>query len=775
MINNYLKTALRNIIRHKGISTINVAGLALGMACTILILLWVDQQLHMDKAQENRDSIYRLEAVDWVTLPTRYRQALADFPEIRQVVQFNHWETPTLKYQDRLFDTEDFAFVDKNVFEVFTLPLLKGDPQTALQEPLSLILTQSEARRIFGSEDPMGKTIRYDSQFDFTVTGIIEDVSDLHIKIKFLAPFESLPQIKDRPGFLSELNWNFSTYLLLNENTDISALEKKLNQALVEVDKSVENEDFFVRPFKEIYFASGIKFEKAVRHGNFQMLVLFSAVAIFILLIACSNFINLSTARSTLRAKEIGIRKVVGADQKKLFTQFMGEILLVALFAQIFALAIVGLALPVFSRLAGKEIMFNYTDPRLIAGLVLVFLFTGLAAGLFPALFLSSFSPIAVLRGKTIRSHKASPLRRVLIVFQFAVSIFLIIGTVTVFRQLHYMKTKDLGFDQKQVINVHLKGDLLGEKKSLFKDLLLRNPEISQVSFSSQEPGIISNTNTWKVNGQDKPMRVINTDPEYVDFMGLKLIEGRNLSWDRRTDIARAYVINQEAAKLLGFESPVGQTVRANFGGSMIIGIVKDYHYNSLQNRIGPLAICWYERWADIAHIKISGSRIDETVKYIGSLWTDLCPDFPFNFSFLDQDFARHYYQEDRLKDILKYFVGLAIFLSCLGLFGLSAFLAEQKTKEIGIRKILGSSSFGIMVLFSKDFSRWVLLANVFAWPVAYLVSHQWLQNFPYRTGVSVWTLLLSAAAALLISLITVSYQSIKAATATPINSLRYE
>ena len=775
MIKNYLKTALRNIYRHLGVSAINVAGLALGMACTILILLWVDQQMHMDKTQENRNTIYRLEAVDWVTLPTRYRQVLSDFPEIRAFVQFSHWETPTLKYQDRLFDSEDFVFADKNVFDVFTLPFLRGDPLTALREPYSLVLTRSEAHRIFGGEDPLGKSIRYDNRFDFTVTGVIEDVHDLHIKMKYLAPFESLPRIKGRPDFLSELNWNFSTYLLLQENTDIPSLEEKLNLALAEVDKSVENEDFFVRPFSEIYFASGLKFEKAVRHGNFQMLVLFAAVAVFILLIACINFINLSTARSTLRAKEIGIRKVVGANRKRLFAQFMGETLIVALMAQIFALAIVALILPTFSRLAGRQVVFQYTDPRLIAGLVLVFLFTGLAAGLFPALFLSSFSPITVLRGRKLRSHKASPLRKILIVFQFAVSIFLIIGTVTVYRQLHYMKTKDLGFDQKQVINVHLKGDLLGEKKSLFKDLLLRNPEILQVSFSSQEPGVISNTNTWKVKGQDKPMRIINTDPEYVDLMGLELMEGRKLSWDRRTDMARAYVINQEAAKLLGFASPVGQTVRANFGESRIIGLIKDYHYNSLQNRIGPLAICWYERWADIAHIKISGGRIDETVEYVGSLWADLCPEFPFNFSFLDQDFARHYYQEDRLGSILKYFVGLAIFLSCLGLFGLSAFLAEQKTKEIGIRKILGSSSLGIMVLFSKDFSRWVLLANVFAWPAAYLVSHQWLQGFPYRTGVSLWTLLLSAAAALLISLITVSFQSVKAATATPINALRYE
>ena len=771
MFKNYLKTAYRNIFRHKGISFINIAGMALGIACSLIILFWVDMELHFDTFVEKQDRIYRLEAVDWVSLPTKFRQAVLALPEVEQIVQFNSWETPTLRYQEKLFEAEDFVFADKNVFEVFSLPLLEGDPKTALENPLSLVLTESEAKKIFGEEDPIGRTIRYDNTFDFTVTGVLQD-SNFHVKFNALAPFESLPEIKDRKNFLEELNWNFPTYLLLNANANIPLLEEKIQKALNVMDGGADEDIFFLRPFREIYFASGLKRDKGMQHGNKQMLILFSAIGIFILLIACINFINLSTARSSLRAKEIGVRKVVGADQKNLFFQFMGETLLMTFISLAAALVFMKFLLPSFSRLAGKSIMLDFSDPRLILGIILIFLFAGLAAGVFPAIFLSSFSPITALRGKNLKN---SPLRKVLIVFQFSVSIFLIIGTITVYRQLHYMKTKDLGYDQDQILNIQLKGELLSTKKNLFKDRLLQNPNILQVSFSSQKPGVITNTNTWEVRGQDKAMRVINTDPEYLDIMGLDLIAGRKISRETRSDIAKKYVINEEAAQFLGFENPIGEIVRANFGQSEIIGVVKDYHFNSLHKKIEPLAICWYEHWANIAHIKISGQNIDKTVGSLQTLWSEMCPDFPFHFSFLDEDFARDYAQEGRLGEILRYFVGLAIFLSCLGLLGLSAFLAEQKTKEIGIRKILGSSSLGIMALFSKDFSRWVLFSNLFAWPVAYLVSHQWLQNFPYRTSINIWTFLISAALALIIALFTVSYQSIKAAWANPADALRYE
>ena len=394
-MDQYLKTAYRNIFRHKGISFINIAGMALGIACSLSILLWVDMELHFDTVVDKQDRIYRLEAENWVCLPTKFRQAVLALPEVEQIVQFNSWETPTLKYQEKLFDAEHFVFADKNIFDVFSLPLLEGNPKTALENPLSLVLTESEAKKIFGRENPIGRTIRYDNTFDFTVTGVLQD-TDFHVKFNALAPFESLPVIKGRKNFLSELNWNFSTYLLLNENTNNPLLEEKIHKTLNEIDSGLEEDIFFLRPFREIYFASGLKHEKGVQHGNKQMLILFSAIGIFILLIACINFINLSTARSSLRAKEIGVRKVVGADQRSLFSQFMGETFLITFISLTAALVLMKLLLPILSRLAGKSILLNFSDPRLIMGIILIFLFAGLTAGIFPAVFLSSFSPISV-------------------------------------------------------------------------------------------------------------------------------------------------------------------------------------------------------------------------------------------------------------------------------------------------------------------------------------------------------------------------------------------
>lgn len=774
MIKNYLKITLRNIIKHKGISFINIAGLAIGMACSILIFLWVDNQLSFDKSQVQRDRIYRLEDVEWVDMPTIIRQSLSELPEIQKFAMFDSWQTPTLKYKNRFFDIKHFVFVDSCVFDIFTIPFLQGDPKTALDMPFSVVLTESYAKKIFVNENPVGKIVKYDNKFDFTVTGVIEDVGEFHVEINALAPLENLSHIKGRPGFLEEQNWNFLTYLLLHEESNIPLLEEKINKLLDKEVMGVET-DLILRPFSEIYFARNLKHENGVKHGNIQLIILFSAIALFILLIACINFINLTTARSSTRAKEIGIRKVVGADQKSLIIQFLGETLLVAVISLVTAIFLIKLFLSTFNRLIGGNIAVNYSDPKLIIGIIIVLFFSGMTAGLFPSFYLSSLSPFEALKGKRRKSLKDAPFRKTLIIFQFSIAVFLIIGALTVFKQINFMKNRDLGFAQEQIININLKGELLNKKKAVFKERLLQSPDILKISYSNQEPGNIGNTNTWDVKGIEKPMIVLSVDPDYVDLMELKLIEGRNFSWDKRSDTAKKYIINEEAAEFLGFESPVGETVRANYGDSEIIGIVKDYHFNSLHNRIGPLAICWYERWADVAHLKISSGNINKTIQYIRGVWSDLCPDFPFNYSFLDESFAQQYNFENRLAEILKYFVFLAIFLSCLGLVGLSAFIAEQKTKEIGIRKVLGSSSFGIVYLLSKDFSRWVILSNIFAWPVAYYATNKWFQNFAYKIPISIWTFVLSASLTLVIALLTVSYQSVRAATANPVDSLRYE
>lgn len=518
-----------------------------------------------------------------------------------------------------------------------------------------------------------------------------------------------------------------------------------------------------------------MKREKGVKHGSKQLIILFTVIAFLILLIACINFINLTTARASIRAKEISIRKVVGAYQKNLIIQFLGETFLIVLISQFIAIVLIRFSLPIFNRLIGDNLALSYTDPILIVIIISLFLFTGAASGLFPSVYLSSLSPIALLKGKKHKSAKDTPARKFLIVFQFSVSVFLIIGTITVLKQINFMKNRNLGFSQQQIVTVNLEGELLGRKKAVFKEQLLKHPDIFMVSHSSQLLGTLTNTNKWTVKGIEKPMVIMNTDPDFVDVMELELVEGRNFSWKKVTDSARKYIINEEAAEFLGLDPSVGGIVKANFGQSEIIGIVKDFHYKSLHSRIGPMAICWYERWADIANIQVSGRNIQRTIQYINKIWADLCPDFPFNYSFLDESLARLYIAEDRLGTTLKYFVILALFLSCLGMFGLSAFMAEQKTKEIGIRKVLGASISSIIVLLSKQFMKWVILSNLIAWPIAFYVMNTWLKNFAYRTNISLFTFFLSAVSALMVALFTVSYQSIRAATANPVDSLKYE
>ncbi|MGD8539038.1 MAG: FtsX-like permease family protein, partial [Candidatus Aminicenantes bacterium] len=514
---------------------------------------------------------------------------------------------------------------------------------------------------------------------------------------------------------------------------------------------------------------------KGVKHGNRHMVFLFSAIALFILLIACVNFINLTTARSSVRGKEISIRKVVGADRKNLIWQFMGETFLISLMALSVSMVLVRFLLPRFNLLVGEYLTLDLFKGELLLGILAIFIVAGFFAGAYPSFHLSSLVPNETLKSHFKGGIKTSPFRKVLIVFQFSITIFLIGGTLIVFRQIDFMMNTDLGFNQEQILIVPLKGDLLGQKKKPFKQRLLQNPDILKVTFASQEPGDITNTNTWAVRGKRKSMKILNTDPDYVDVMELEILAGRNLSWHLTTDKATKYIINEAAAKYLGLEAPVGEWVGANHGKSEIIGVVKDYHFNSLHNAIIPMAIAWYERWADIAHIQISGRNLHRCISQIETTWSEMCPDFLLDYEFLDESFAARYYKEKRLADILKIFVFLSVILSCLGLFGLSAFIAERRTKEIGIRKILGSSVLGIVFLLSKDFSRWILFANFFAWPMAYFMGRIWLQNYPFRTNISFWIFLIATGIALGVALLTISYHSLRAATTNPVHSLRYE
>jgi putative ABC transport system permease protein len=635
----------------------------------------------------------------------------------------------------------------------------------------------------------MGKTVVYNNSHSFSVTGVVEDPDDFHLEWDILGPFRILPVIKGRIRFLNETNDNFPTYLLLRPNTDTSLLKNKLSAAINAIRERPA--EFHLRPFKEIYFSRDVVMEKGTKHGNLSHVILFTAVAALILIIACVNFINLVTARSASRAKEISVRKAAGAVRKNLVFQFMGETSMTVFVALILALGLVLLFFPYFVRLTGESMEIAWTDGRLIAGILGVFLFTALASGLFPAVYLSSLKPFPLMKGRGSKPAGQTAFRTVLTVFQFAVAIFLIIGALSVRRQLEYMKNKDLGFDRDQILLVPLKGELrespqvlqarlaegrvFGEMKSVFKQRLLQNSAILGVTFTGQVPGTLTNTNTWTVRGEPKPMTIMQTDPDFLEVMGLDLIEGRNLSWEMISDLGLNYIVNEEAVSFLGLDPLFEETFRANFGASRIIGVVKNFHFRSLHQRIGPMAIIWFDGWTDTVVIKVSGTDISGAISHIQDAWAEVCPEDPFSYTFMDENVGRLYETEIRLGRIIKSFVALAVFLSCLGLFGLSAYIAEQKTKEIGIRKVLGAKESELVLLLSKDFTKWVLLANLFAWPAAYYTAEKWLRGFAYRISLDIVPFLLASVGALLVALLTVSYQSIRAARANPVQAIRHE
>jgi putative ABC transport system permease protein len=780
MIINYLKVALRNIIKHKGISFINIFGLAVGMTCAILIILWVQVQLSYDSDQVNKDRIYRLENQTWVVMPPYLRETAIVFPEVERAIRFYFWLEPTMRHQEKIFTVTEFALVDDEVFEVFNFDFIAGDPKQAFANPFSLILTESSAKRLFGRDNPMGKMVQLENRYDYTVTGVVEDIRNFHMDINAFASANDMTRIQGNDSFLTSRNFNHSIYLLVNPQTDIPALEQKINERAADVDR-YQGDSLILRPFNDIYFANHLQHEKNTKHGNIHLVIVFSIIALLILSIACINFINLTIAKTRTREKEIAIRKVVGARKGSIQKQFFGETFIIVFIAFLLALLLTRVLLPNFNNLTGEVISFTPFDIRILMAVVGIMLFTAFISGIYPSFYLSVLVPVLVLKGKSGKGRKGSLLSRLLIAFQFVISISLIIATITVVRQLNYMQNADLGMDYDRMLTFTLRGERFRGNaeqnlsvKQTFKERLFTHPAVRGITFMNQLPGKITNTNTWPIPDKDGgvPLRIINADPDFIELMGLQVIAGRNFSYETRTDLDRKYLLNEEAVRQLGLEDPVGKTT--NSGRNTIIGVVKDFHYNSLHNKIGAMAISW-DYWTSRACVKIAGTNIAGTIEHVEKVYKEFCPGFALEYGFLDESFARQYEAEKRLKQLLQYFVGIAIMISCLGLFALTAFIAEQKTKEIGIRKVLGSSNTGIFVLLSKSFTKWVLVANLISWPVAYFVLKNWLNSFAYHINPSIMIFVLSGMMAVLIMLLTVGYQAAKAASANPADCLRYE
>ena len=780
MLKHYFKIAIRNLYKNKGISFINIFGLAVGMTCAILIFLWVGQQLSYDQWQVNKDRIYRLESEDWVIQPPYLRETTIAFPEVEAASRFFFWWEPTLSYEQNIVTAQNLAIVDTSVFRIFNFEWLAGDKRTALKEPYSIVINETTAQKLFPNDNPMWKVIKLSNKYDFKITGIIKDVDRLQFDVGAFITTNDMVRINGNDEFITARYHNHDIYVLVKPNVNVDNLVSKINNRAATLDQ-YKGAKLLLRPFTDIYFTQNLPHEAKTKHGNFNIVIVFSIIAVLILGIACINFVNLTIAKTSTREKEIAVRKVAGAKQKSIQLQFFGETFTIVFSAFLISILLVGLLLLRFGNLTSENIAISSLGGESVLIIIGVLLFTSLVSGAYPSLYLSVLQPVLILKGKSPKGKRNSLLSRVLISFQFTISIFLVIAVLTVFEQLHFLQTTDLGINTEQVITCSLRGPRFSgdnEKvisaKEAFTNRLKSNPNIIGATYVNQLPGNISNT--WRIYNHDEEksieIRVMFIDPAFMDLMGIKLLEGTNYSYDRPSEINAGYILNEEAVKQIGLTNPTGSYI--NGGQVPVYGVVKDFHFNSLYNKIGPFGFR-FDVWPRNALIKVTGNDMAATISYIEEVYKEFCPGNNFEYNFLDEVFAREYKTDQQLQEILSYFVFLAIMLSCLGLLALTALAAQQRVKEIGIRKVLGSTNSGIIKLISQSFLKWILISNLIAWPVAYFVLQNWLETFAYRIDQNFTIYFAGAMLSLAIALITITTQAYKAAVANPVNSLRNE
>jgi len=804
MFKNYLKTSFRNIKKHKSFTIINISGLSIGLACTILLAIFINSELSYDSYHIKKGRIFRVgEEMSFNNFSGKQSgtngviaEALMKYPEVEESTRFFYTRI-SVKYKEKQF-SERFYCTDESVFKIFSWPLLKGNPNTALVAPYSIVLTQELASKYFGNEDPMGKIIILNEDESFKVTGVMADLprySTLHFN--GLCSFSTLYTDNKMPmNILTEwTSHNFNTYVLLKEGVNYTEFQDKIKDIYYEyaadkLEASGSSYSVFLQPIKDIYL-------RPLRgtFGPISYVYIFSTVAIFILLIACFNFMNLSTSRSMTRAREVGVRKVFGANRSRLIKQFLTESLLLSTLAMVIALGIAFTILPIISEFAQRDLMQDVFEMRwLIPGIIVCTIFMGLIAGSYPALILSRFRPVQVITNKLSAPKANIGFRRALVVTQFVISVTLIIGTALVIQQLDYLKTKDVGFDKEHVVCISVRDQLVRKTWPVLQQKFKSLPEVINTGASSRLPGWGAPMNSKIPEGYAKDntqlMREINIDEQFLSTMGIQLVKGRNFSKEFGNDPRGSVIINETAAKKFGWENPLGKMIQTintdkltenEYENRSVIGVVKDFHLSAVTSEIQPAFIAnvldypfAYGKIQALA-TRIKPGDIQATVSKMETIWKESFPDKPFNYYFLDEDFNEQFISIERSRDILSYFTFLAIFIACLGLFGMVAYAAEKRTKEIGIRKTLGSSVTQIVSLLSKELILLVLIANVIAYPLAYFSIVQWLNDFPYRMDISVSTFIVSTLLALAISLLTISYQAIKAAMTNPVDSLRYE
>lgn len=804
-----LKFFFRSLTRNKVFSAINISGLAVGLATCLLIMLYIIDESSYDKHHKDADRIFRVASIagksndSWAAAPAPLAAALqADLPEVEQsarLLTFPDIKKFIITYKGgatpKQFVETDGYYVDASFFNIFSYHFAQGNPSTVFTRPNSIVISTQMATRFFGKEDPVNKALLVHTpfgDFNYTVTGVFEPTNTpSHIPSNFFLSMQN----NDMAKFVNNLtNWAttniFFTYIKVKEGTDRKLFEKKLQpffdkRAGADIKAAGFTKTLFLQPVTDIHLHSSIGNELA-SNGNIIYLYILGSIAGFILLIACINFMNLSTAKSEQRAREVGVRKVLGAQKHSLVLRFLGESFLLCLISLILALVLAWLLLPLFNSLTQKQLR-SFDSPVLILVIAALALISGLLAGLYPSFYLSAFKPVSVLKGK-VRNHiSATAIRKGLVIFQFTVSVCLILGAIVIWKQMEYLKVQELGFNKEHQISIPMQFENTEEKYTALKNELLLNPAIKKVTAGSTYPGI-PNINDMLFYAEGKTVHesidihLAAIENDYVETLGMHVLHGRTFSQNFTAD-SNAIILNEAALKQLGYDpaTAVGRSIHFTFENvnySMnIVGVLKDFNFESLHKSIQPFGFAtrFFANKYSYTIASLNSNDYPKLIATIQAAWQKAIPNTPFEYSFIDQDFQRNYEKEERTSQIIMYFTCIAIVIACLGLFGLAAFSAEQRTKEIGIRKVLGASVSNVATLLSKDFLKLVVIAIAIASPIAWIAMNYWLQNFAYRTGISWWMFAIAGAAAITIALLTVSYQAIKAGLANPVKSLRAE
>jgi len=809
MIFNYFKIAFRNLLKYRFISFINLFGLTIGLTCCLLITIFILNELSYDRYNKNANNIYRVTrsfnnqdgvvSLNLSTISPPFGYYLpGDFPEIKKMTRILDDGITPMRYQEKIFNQKNSVFADENLFDVFTVNVVKGNPKTALQDPFSVMLTEENAKKYFADEDPMNKVIRYNNQFDFKVTGIYKAFpSNAHMHPGMLLSFNTLKDSAMYGERNLQTNWgnnSFFTYLLMPE---IFSPQKMISRFPDFLDKRMAGQEYVgqraskftklgLQKLTDIHLYSHTDYE-AEPNGDMSRVYIFSAIALFILLIACINYMNLSTARSALRAREIGIRKVIGARRKELIAQFLGESVLICWAAIILAGGLTYLALPWLNKISGQELSINALFQwKIMIPLILTPFIVGILSGIYPALFMSAFKPVKTLKGLFKVGGRSISFRKALVVSQFAISIILIITTAIVFQQLHYLQTKSLGFDKEKVVTMSYSREVR-KQYDAFRTELLKNTAFKDLTRSSRIPTgrLLDNMGAFTLSGDSlKPVttdiKFVSSDYDFVSTFGIPMIAGRYFSREFGADTA-SFVINESTVKALGWQdaaSAIGRDFKYGNQSGHIIGVINDFNFESMHQAIAPMIFVLSppsRSYYNNLSIKIAGDNISSALAYMEKTWKEFFPQTPLDYTFLDENFDKLYQSEQKQATLFSVFACVAIFIACLGLFGLSAFSISQRIKEIGVRKILGANVRGIVGLLSKDFLKLVGIAALLAFPVAWYAMNNWLKDFAYRIDIQWWVFFLAGIIAALIAFLTVSFQAIKAAISNPVKSLRTE